>query len=227
MQVTKMKLVDLVRPEKNIRIHTDAQIREFKRSIEMFGQIRPIVVDENNVILAGNGLYETLLAMGETEADVYKYDNLTANQKKKLMIADNKIFALGIENLDTLNSFLEELSGDLDIPGYDEEILKQMVAEAEDITEKISEYGTLDQETIDSIKAGEARRERAMERTINTENTEVTEQPVSYPVNEGAPAPVQESPTSQVSASAIGEAVVTADVRKFVVCPHCGEKVWL
>ena len=46
------------------------------------------------------------------------------NQKKKLMIADNKIFSLGIENLETLNSFLEDLQGDLDIPGFDEEILK-------------------------------------------------------------------------------------------------------
>ena len=38
-------------------------------------------------------------------------------RKKKLMIADNKIFSLGIENLETLNSFLEDLQGDLDIPG--------------------------------------------------------------------------------------------------------------
>ncbi|MCB5472942.1 hypothetical protein LIP76_18530, partial [Erysipelatoclostridium ramosum] len=92
------------------------------------GQIRPIVIDENNTILAGNGLYETLLRMNREEALVYKYEDLTEAQKKKLMIADNKIFSLGIENLDTLNEFLEELSGDLDIPGFDEEILKQMVA---------------------------------------------------------------------------------------------------
>ena len=58
----------------------------------MFGQIRPIVVDENNVILAGNGLYETLLRMNKEDALVYKYEDLTEAQKKKLMIADNKIF---------------------------------------------------------------------------------------------------------------------------------------
>ena len=82
----------------------------------MFGQIRPIVIDENNVILARNGLFDTLNTMGKETAEVYQYSNLTENQKKKLMIADNKIFNLGIENLDTLNSFLEELNGDLDIP---------------------------------------------------------------------------------------------------------------
>ncbi len=120
MEVITMKLADLRKPEKNVRIHTEQQLKEFRRSVEMFGQIRPIVVDEKNVILAGNGLYDTLAAMGKDTAEVYRYDNLTENQKKKLMIADNKIFSLGIENLDTLNSFLEELNGDLDIPGFDD-----------------------------------------------------------------------------------------------------------
>ena len=64
MNSITMKLTDMVRPEKNVRIHTEQQLREFERSVKMFGQIRPIVVDEKNVILAGNGLYETLLRMG-------------------------------------------------------------------------------------------------------------------------------------------------------------------
>ena len=139
MKIVKMKISELKSPEKNIRIHTDKQIKEFERSVKMFGQIRPIVVDENNVILCGNGLYATLLKMGVDTADVYKVQNLTENQKKKLMIADNKIYGLGIDDLDTFNKFLNDLSDDLDIPGFDEEILKSMVAEAEDVTEKISE----------------------------------------------------------------------------------------
>ena len=117
MKITAKKLSELRKPEKNVRIHTEQQLREFERSVKMFGQIRPIVIDENNVILAGNGLYDTLLRLEYEEAEVYQYFDLTENQKKKLMIADNKIFSLGIENLDTLNSFLEDLHDDLDIPG--------------------------------------------------------------------------------------------------------------
>ena len=71
MEVTRMRLADLVKPEKNVRIHTAQQLKEFQRSVEMFGQIRPIVVDENHVILAGNGLYDTLIAMGKETAMVY------------------------------------------------------------------------------------------------------------------------------------------------------------
>lgn len=209
MEIITMKLVDLVKPEKNVRIHTEQQLKEFQRSVKMFGQIRPIVVDENNVILAGNGLYETLIAMGKETADVYKYDNLTENQKKKLMIADNKIFSLGIENLDTLNSFLEDLQGDLDIPGFDEDILKQMVSEAEDVTEKLSEYGTLDDEEIQSIKESGERKEQQIQKT-EAEQATPAPQPIAQPQ--------QEMPEDSED---------TTEVKKFVICPKCGEKIWL
>ena len=211
MEITTMKLADLVKPEKNVRIHTEQQLKEFQRSVKMFGQIRPIVVDENNIILAGNGLYDTLIAMGKKTADVYRYDNLTENQKKKLMIADNKIFSLGIENLETLNSFLEELQGDLDIPGFDEEILKQMVSEAEDITDKLSEYGTLDDEEIQSIKENAERKEQQIQRMESEQENGQEEQ---------APAvPIQQEPA--------GDDGDTAEIRKFVICSNCGEKIWL
>ena len=209
MEIITMKLVDLVKPEKNVRIHTEQQLKECQRSVKMFGQIRPIVVDENNVILAGNGLYETLIAMGKETADVYKYDNLTENQKKKLMIADNKIFSLGIENLDTLNSFLEDLQGDLDIPGFDEDILKQMVSEAEDVTEKLSEYGTLDDEEIQSIKESGERKEQQIQKA-EAEQATPAPQPIAQPQ--------QEMPEDSED---------TTEVKKFVICPKCGEKIWL
>lgn len=208
MEIITMKLADLVKPKKNVRIHTEQQLKEFQRSVKMFGQIRPIVVDESNIILAGNGLYDTLIAMGKETADVYRYDNLTENQKKKLMIADNKIFSLGIENLETLNSFLEDLQGDLDIPGFDEEILKQMVSDAEDITDKLSEYGTLDDEEIQSIKENAKKKEQQIQK-----------------IELGQELEPQSAVPSQQDPEGVNEE--TTEVRKFVTCPKCGEKIWL
>ena len=51
MKVIKKPLTELRRPDRNVRMHTDKQLKEFRRSVEMFGQIRPIVVDEDGVIL--------------------------------------------------------------------------------------------------------------------------------------------------------------------------------
>ncbi|MCU7380498.1 ParB/Srx family N-terminal domain-containing protein [Clostridiales Family XIII bacterium ASD5510] len=207
MQIITMKLSELVKPERNVRIHTKQQLKEFARSIEMFGQIRPIVIDEKKVILAGSGLYDTLVMMGKETAAVYQYENLTEIQKKKLMIADNKIFSLGIENLDTLNCFLEEMQGDLDIPGFDEEILKQMVADADEVTEKIAEYGTLDEEEIQQIqKASEKRDQNALEGASATQATG------------GLPHDQDSAPASEAE---------EADGQRFITCPKCGEKIWL
>ena len=211
MKQLTMKLKDLVRPERNIRIHTEKQLAEFERSVRMFGQIRPIVIDENNIILAGNGLYETLLRMNREEAFVYKYEDLTEAQKKKLMIADNKIFSLGIENLDTLNEFLEELEGDLDIPGFDEDILRQMVADADEITENISEYGTLDEEEVRKIKEANEKREQA-EATDNGADQE-TDLPLQAPERQ--------------SGGDAGAGQEPAGTGRFVICPKCGERIWL
>ena len=45
MKITVKKLADLRKPAHNIRRHSDKQITEYIRSIEMFGQIKPLVVE--------------------------------------------------------------------------------------------------------------------------------------------------------------------------------------
>lgn len=214
MNIVTKKISELVTPEKNVRIHTEKQLQEYEKSVRMFGQIRPIVIDEKNIILAGRGLFDTLKRMGMETADCYQFDDLTENQKKKLMIADNKIFSLGIENLDTLNEFLIELQGDLDIPGFDEEILKQMVADADEVTEKLSEYGTLNEDEIRNIRENAERREQRSAEAAASPDT---------PANGN----INTEPEDNTPDSLSEESGPIADVRKYVICPDCGRKIWL
>lgn len=218
MNVITMPISELKRPERNVRIHTDKQLKEFERSIRMFGQIRPLVVDETNTILAGVGCFETLCRMGAAEAAVYKVSDLTESQKKKLMIADNKIYGLGIDNLETFDSFLKELSDDLDIPGFDESILQSMVAEAEEVTDKIMEYGSVDDSEIESLKAAKARKEALMEKAGQKQEATALAQPVAVP---------QPVPAPSNLPLADEEDTEPTEIRKFVTCPNCGEKIWL
>ena len=218
MNVITMPISELKRPERNVRIHTDKQLKEFERSIRMFGQIRPLVVDETNTILAGVGCFETLCRMGAAEAAVYKVSDLTESQKKKLMIADNKIYGLGIDNLETFDSFLKELSDDLDIPGFDESILQSMVAEAEEVTDKIMEYGSVDDSEIESLKAAKARKEALMEKAGQEQEATALAQPVAVP---------QPVPAHSNLPPADEEDTEPTEIRKFVICPNCGEKIWL
>ena len=204
MNVVKMPLSILKRPERNVRMHTEKQLKEFERSVTMFGQIRPIVVDDERTILAGNGLYETLLRMGWTEADVLQMQGLSDSQKKKLMLADNKIYGLGVDDLDSFDAILNELQDDLDIPGFDEELLKSMVSQASEVTEKLQEYGTLDGEEIGEIRAARERKEQYM--------AAESEEPADEPEDAAVATPAVEE---------------REPVRQYVICPHCGEKVWL
>lgn len=217
MNIVTKKISELVTPEKNVRIHTEKQLQEYEKSIRMFGQIRPIVIDEKNTILAGRGLFDTLKRMGMEAADCYQFTDLTENQKKKLMIADNKIFSLGIENLDTLNEFLVDLQGDLEIPGFDEEILRQMVADADEVTEKLSEYGTLNEDEIRNIRENAERREQRAAEAAAIPATPAGENIINtYTESEGG-----------TSDSVSEEPRPVADVRKYVICPDCGRKIWL
>lgn len=198
--VTKL-LSELKRPERNVRMHTDKQLTEFRRSVEMFGQIRPIVIDENNVMLAGNGLYETLLSMGRTEADCYVVEGLTENEKKKLMLADNRIFDLGVDDMKVFDEFIEELGDDLDVPGFDDELLRSLVANEAEIDEMMSSYGLITEDKKEEIAgAAETYRKAEAERASQPE-----------------PAPD----------AAAASAEAAQPVGKYVVCPKCGEKIWL
>ncbi len=198
MNVKKMPISNLKRPERNVRMHTEAQLKEFERSVNMFGQIRPIVVDDNLTILAGNGLYETLLRLGWEQVDVLQMKGLTEAQKKKLMLADNRIYSIGIDDTESIDIILSELGDDLDIPGFSEDLLRSVVSQASEVTEKLQEYGTLDEEEIEEIQAARERKDLYMEAVDDAET---------------APEPVPDEEREPV--------------RRFVVCPHCGEKVWL
>jgi ParB-like chromosome segregation protein Spo0J len=197
VKVIKKKLCDLKRPERNVRMHTDKQLREFRRSVEMFGQIRPIVIDENNVILAGNGLYDTLLSMGRVDADCYVTAGLTEAAKKKLMLADNRVFNLGVDDLAAFDAIVLELKDDLDIPGFEEDLLRSIVMEADEASAVMSDYGAVDGERIDEIKAARERY-RAQEDAAAAGATEHVPQ---SPGDEGATG--------------------------YVVCTKCGERIWL
>lgn len=206
MKIVKKALTALHKPERNVRIHSDKQITEFMRSIEMFGQIRPIVIDEAGTILAGNGLYDALRAMERTEADCYVAGGLSESQKKKLMLADNRIFSLGVDDLQGFDDIIAELD-DLDVPGYDEELLKTLTADLGDTDELLAGYGIIDDNSKAEMKKAAERYEQKDE-----EYTQSAEE-------------VKPAPAPSVEA-AVEDRAQELD-RRYIVCPKCGEKIWL
>lgn len=196
-----MKLELLKEREDNFRNHNERQIEELIKSVEMFGQIRPIVIDEKNEILAGHGLYRALLEMGRTEAEVLQVKDLTEGQKKKLMLADNKIYELGTTDTDIMIKLINDIkevdNESLNIPGFEEEVLELLTAVEFDIDESLESYGELTDEKVEEMKQETVIAPTKQEVYLDEEKIQIK----------------QDKPT---------------DVPKpFVKCDHCGEKVWL
>lgn len=157
MTVIRKPLTELHKPAKNVRRHTEKQIHEYIRSLEMFGQIKPVVIDEAGEIIAGNGLYDALLAMGADSCDCYVITGLSSKQKKKLMLADNRVYELGITDTDVFDELIRELDGDVDVPGWDADLLEMLTASVDDANSMIESYGVYETEAVETV----ARRERA------------------------------------------------------------------
>lgn len=143
MKPELISLEDLHHPEANVRVHSEYQLQEFARALTMFGQTRPAVIDENNIILAGNGMIQAMRLNNTPSAYAIRYTGLSDVEKKKLMLSDNRIYELGTSNRAVTNDFLSDLAlmDDFDVPGFDEEIIKMLMATSAEVDELIADYG--------------------------------------------------------------------------------------
>lgn len=108
----------------NPRQHDTKQLIKIQNSIEKFGFINPILVDEHNEIIAGHARLAAARLAHLPQVPVIRLGHLSAAQKKAYRIADNKLAELGtwsIENLQLEFQELEKLDLDfsLGITGFD------------------------------------------------------------------------------------------------------------
>jgi len=94
----------------NARKHSDENLSAIASSLKEFGQRKPIVVTEGNVIVAGNGTVEAALLVGLTDVDVVRVPkSWSADQVKAFALADNRSAELAEWNPEVLSAQLLEL----------------------------------------------------------------------------------------------------------------------
>lgn len=108
----------------NPRQHDTKQLIKIQNSIEKFGFINPILVDEHNEIIAGHARLAAARLAHLPQVPVIRLEHLSTAQKKAYRIADNKLAELGtwsVENLQLEFQELEKLDLDfsLGITGFD------------------------------------------------------------------------------------------------------------
>jgi len=135
-----MKLKDIKPNPNNPRVIRDYKFQKLKQSISEFPKmlsLRPMVIDENNVVLGGNMRLRVLQELGFNDIDeawVKRSSDLTEEEKKRFIIADNVSF--GEWDWDTLANDWDVVDLEawgLDIPFYDEEVKQEESKEEEEM----------------------------------------------------------------------------------------------
>ena len=92
MQVAKVKINSIKTNPKNPRLIKDDKFKKLVNSIKEFPQmleLRPIVVDENNIILGGNMRHKACIEAGLKEVYIVQAKDLTELQKDEFIVKDN------------------------------------------------------------------------------------------------------------------------------------------
>jgi hypothetical protein len=92
MEVKKVKISEIKTNPKNPRLIKDDKFKKLVKSIKEFPQmleLRPIVVDENNIVLGGNMRLKACIEIGLKEIFIVKAQDLTEEQKDEFIVKDN------------------------------------------------------------------------------------------------------------------------------------------
>ena len=119
MNIQFIALSELKPYEKNPR-NNEKAVDKVAESIKQFGFKVPIVIDKDNVIVAGHTRYKAAQQLGLNKVPCIIADDLTDEQIKAYRLADNKVAEFSEWDFDLLNDELEELSNmDMALFGFE------------------------------------------------------------------------------------------------------------
>ena len=134
LQIEEVPANSLKAYPRNARRHSKAQVKQIAASFKEFGIINPIIVDEDNSILAGHGRLEAAKASGVALLPVVRVTGLTEGQKRAYRIADNRIAETAEWDFSVLAQELKDLSSaafeiDVTVTGFDMGAIDVMIRE--------------------------------------------------------------------------------------------------
>lgn len=149
--------IDKLKPyERNARTHSAEQVDKIAKSIKEFGFINPVLIDGDFGIIAGHGRVEGAKKLGMTEVPCLFVEDLTEEQKRAYIIADNKLAEDAGWDTDLLKLELGELADldfDISLTGFSLDDLDELSDEPKEVTE--DEAPEVDEENEPITKLGD------------------------------------------------------------------------
>jgi len=193
--VEQVAIGELKRNPRAAKKHSAKKISLLSQNIDRFGFTQPIIVDENNVILAGLARYLAACLLGLTHIPVLRLIGLSESAKRALALADNKLSEMGEWDLDILPDELRfltdpalELGFDIELTGFetveiDNLILQQDSAKKADVADRV-EFPVADDVAVSArgdlwacdqhlLKCGDARLVEDFESLMGREKAQI------------------------------------------------------
>lgn len=217
MEIIKLNINEVIPYPDNPRKNDNA-VDAVAESIKQCGYCSPIVIDEDNVILAGHTRLKALKKLKWKEVECVRKTGLTEEQKKKYRILDNKTNELAEWDFDLLE---KEIDG-LDFDGFDfgfdfnsdeddMEIIEDEVPDVDEEKESTVKLGDIWQLGEHRLMCGDSTDKSTVERLMNGNKADLylTDPPYNVNYTDG-----QEN-----------ERKILND--HFDTDEECGEKLWL
>lgn len=126
MNVEEIDIELLLPDPANVRLHPQKNLDAIKGSLRRFGQQKPVVIDADNVVRAGNGTLAAAKALGWKALKCVR-SALTASELTAFAIADNRTAELAEWDKEELARLLEEV-GEV---GFDEDDIAELLGKDE------------------------------------------------------------------------------------------------
>ena len=101
----------------NARTHSDEQVDMIAKSLQEFGFVNPVLIDEKNMIVAGHGRVMAAKKLGMEKVPYVRVEGLTESQIRAYILADNKLAELAGWDFKLLGLELGELT-DIDMTQF-------------------------------------------------------------------------------------------------------------
>lgn len=142
MKIVSKGINELKPNPNNPRTLSKKAVEVVKKSMEAFGYLVPIVIDNNNMILAGHTRYQAAKQLKYSNIDCVLADELTEEQKKIFNIVDNKTTELNEWDEELLISMLKGITEDMTQYGFSKEELDIIFKEKSEEEDNIPEPAT-------------------------------------------------------------------------------------
>jgi len=131
-KVERRAVAALIPYARNARTHSDAQVAQIAASIVEWGWTTPVLIDEAGGIIAGHGRVLAARKLALPDVPVMVAAGWSEAQKKAYVLADNQLALNAGWDMDLLKVEVGDLSAlgfDLDLIGFDDKLLADLLAD--------------------------------------------------------------------------------------------------